>query len=410
MSRKTGGSAEGTVFDVTRHGGAADWLAPGSSYINDALLGGFLHGEKEQTPDYGAIGRAKIRGQFRGAQSPAEVAALVNQYRSAASLEEQLGHLPAAARLRRIAEQYGGAGAGGTDYSTDDEFSLSQAGGLRGAVNLSSQGASRGKNISAAAFNAQVQQLLAEKQAANDQRFYNKQIDPSLSSGQEIAHGLATTPAYGYDAVAQMRSQSAAAIKGATEQRMLGLGSLFGMSGLSSGSPAMTAIGERAAREADDQLQRALSDITMRTTAANRSGAAEGAGLESQLAMTRLQARSGVQSGDRSMLYGAASNLSGVLSAEQQAREARQYQGEQERAAADAQRTANYIKYGTAAVGLVAAPFTGGASLALTAGALGGGAKKSAAASPYSGQGAGYTAPHPYGDPYSQPQYGGGVA
>lgn len=335
--------------------------------------------------------------------APEDLPALIDNLDSAISWNTAIGKHADAAVLQHWRDQIPGAGGGkATDFSTG-EFDPLAAQSTFGLFNTE-RNRRTGVHPSQAAYNASVGVELAHRQKINDENYFNTQIDPALQSAQTAEQGLLDTPTYGYDAVSQMRSQSGALIKDAAENRAKSLGSLFGMSGLSAGSPALTAIGESAARSSDDQLQQALSQITQNTTQANRAGRADAAAGLSAISTNRLSARQGVEQGNRSQLYGAMNNLNGIQAATEEAKRQRDYQTEQANAAQDAQRRANYIKYGTAAVGLIAAPFTGGASLA----ALGGLAAKNAgggASSPYTGAGTGYdpvtaTPTDPYGNGY----------
>lgn len=322
-------------------------------------------------------------------KSPAEQAQFLSHLRSTASLHAALGNSAYGDQINKLADhyaaQYGVGAAPGTDYGSG-EFGLTGAEGTFDAANAYNESA-RGKPLNRTAYNQRLQQLLAERQQTADQQFYDTQIDPALSSAETTASGLASTPEYGNDAIAGMKSDAGAAITGAKESQLLGLGSLFGMNGLTANSPAMTAIGERASQEAQNQLQGALRDINMRTTEANRESAGNAASLTAQLATTRLSARSGVQSGDRQMVTNAANSLNSTQEALRQEQVARAQQKEIQDQAVAAQRRANYIRYGTAAAGIAATIATGGAAAPLAAGAL---AQTKSATSPYSGTGAGY--------------------
>ncbi len=374
------------------------------------LLSGYGQGwawDKNQTTGNGPASSKNdlhqlVRDGLVG-KSPAEQAQFLAQLRSTASLHTALGNSEQGNQINALADHYAtqlGIDTGkttGTDYGSG-EFGLTQAEGTYGAANAFNE-STRGKPLNRTAYNQRLQQLLAERQQTSDQNFYDTQIDPALTSAESTASGLASTPEYGQDAVAGMKSDAGAAITGAKEQQLLGIGSLFGMTGFSSGSPAMTAIGEKASQDAANQLQAALRDINMKTTSANRDAAGNAAQLQARLATTRLDARTGVQSGDRNMISSAANNLNSTQEALRQEQAARAQQQQIQDQAVAAQRRANYIRYGTAAVGLAAAIPTGGASLALT-GALAG--QKALASpgnldesapdpsSPYTGVGAGY--------------------
>lgn len=277
----------------------------------------------------------------------AEIDAQLGRYLSAAALAERQGK-PVSPFVRRRIERLQGMGGQATplDFNAED-FDLAQAQSLRKIHNQQTHSA-----INPALWNARLQEIQTENAKRADQRFFDEQIDPQLSTAQDTLFGLTTTPTFGAGQIGDMRSQLAAGIKGSEEEALHRTASIFGLSGgLGAGSPAAAALAERVAAEHDAQLAESLQRLDFDTTQTNRSNQERSAGLLSQLSIARQAARQAATAGDRQRLYQIQDNIAAIQAAIRAQSELRDYQQNAADEAASAGNKANYFKLGGAVLG-----------------------------------------------------------
>lgn len=300
---------------------------------------------------------------------------------TASGLEGRLGHAGLSTALSNRANRYATnqgldtAGLSGEDFNSPD-FSLTNATQTRGIINRVRQNRGQDVPIHAGQFNDQVKQIQSENLSKQGQDIFQNQVDPALGQAQGIAQGLASTPLYGAQFMANERSRIAATVKSSEEDRLRRVSAVLGLGSMDPSSPSGASMALRTSLESDAEMSRALTNLEQSASQGNRDAAGASATLLSQLATTRESARRAAQSGDLERLYSINNDLSTILEAVRSQYELRQYQNSQARQAGFQWGPA-LAQAGLHAVGslpgLAASAMTGGAAAAAGAGGVGAG-------------------------------------
>jgi hypothetical protein len=217
-------------------------------------------------------------------------------------------------------------------------------------------------------FGKQTDKLRAENRLGETTDYYNQNVEPQFEQISAQLQQLQQQDALSQEYVTAARSGIAQTVKGAEEDRLKRVGAVLGLRGLDASSPAAAALGVRAALDADTELANSLRDFGMQVETINQQSRERELGLAQDLVTRRMAAFTAATAGDYDRLYSLSNDISSLMEAIRGQKELEELQADLAREAAGESRMGQYIDYGVKGLGLLAAPFTGGASLAATFG------------------------------------------
>lgn len=221
---------------------------------------------------------------------------------------------------------------------------------------------------------AKLQEFMQAQTGKKNEAYFNENIDPQYAKAQEMASKLAETNAVSAEQEAALRSRISASVQQAAATNLKRVGALFGQKGLQD-SPAAAAYASRVAEDYDSQMVNTLRDLGLDVAQINRDAIAQDAGLVSQLATARLAGRNAAVAGDQATMLAIQGNLGELVQAIGDRRKVLDLLEKQYKDATDESLAERIQGWGGAAkniAAVVAAPFTGGASLMALGGGQGG--------------------------------------
>jgi len=185
------------------------------------------------------------------------------------------------------------------------------------------------------------------------------EIDPSLRAAQQRADEMLGTSAVSASEEASLRSRIAATVRQNEASRMSRIAAALGMANTSA-SPAAAALAARNAEEADQTLVSTLRDTRLQVSQLNREDARRSIDLATRIATQRYN----VLNGDSKSLIAMQGDIAETIDALYSRDQALELQkAGLEESAEGAENS--WVGPALTAVGAIAAPFTGGFSLAL---------------------------------------------
>lgn len=144
--------------------------------------------------------------------------------------------------------------------------------------------------------------LMAERNAEENERWVNENIDPTFDLAQRRMEELAGTNAISATQEAALRTRIAERVKLGEEGQLRRAASVLGLRGLDPSSPAGAALAARAAERADAQLSDALRELGIDVTQLNREQARFDAAAATQIATGRLAAHTSIMGDQRALV------------------------------------------------------------------------------------------------------------
>lgn len=306
---------------------------------------------------------------------PRDLLSRYEQAREAGNLATALGRSGLAGREQSLAERIAAnAERRGVDLSGLDiqEFgdwqSLNPADtnlARRGLLNLQKPRFHQGKNFDRSVNRFQIG--LNTDIGAKAKEGFTRTVMPSLDAAQKQADEFVQQPAVGAGAEQALRSRISAMIRSVEGERLNRLSGTLGL-GSSRNSPASAALASSISGEADQMLVNTLRDTALKTSEINREQGRRDVDLASRIATIRAN----VVNADPNSLIALNKQLASELDALYTRDQTLDLMWKQYEDATDeslGERISSYANSARNIGAVIAAPFTGGASL----GMLGGG-------------------------------------